>query len=76
MPRAYDLKDETDRMDSIMVALARCRVALGLTQQEVADRAGYHMSNLCAWERGRRSPSLRAVEDIAQVLGARIVVER
>ena len=62
-------------MDSVMAALARCRVALGLTQQTLASRTGYPLSSICKWERGRRTPSLRAVEDIAQALGARIVVE-
>ena len=44
------------------------RLALGLTQQELADRAGLHRSYIGEIELGRRNVTLKSVAKIAKVL--------
>ena len=44
------------------------RLALGLTQQELADRAGLHRSYIGEIELGRRNVTLKSVAKIAEVL--------
>ena len=40
----------------------------GLSQEEVAHRAGMHVTYLSGIERGRRNPSLRNIRKIAGAL--------
>ncbi len=49
----------------------RLRNSLGTTQEEVAHRAGVHVTYLSGIERGVRNPSLRNIRAIAQALEAR-----
>jgi transcriptional regulator with XRE-family HTH domain len=44
------------------------REALGLTQEEFADRAGIHRTYVSDIERGSRNPSLVNIERIAEAL--------
>jgi len=44
------------------------RLALGLTQQELADRAGLHRSYIGEVELGRRNVTLESAAKIAKVL--------
>ena len=44
------------------------RVASGLTQEELADRAGLDRSYIGGVERGERNPSLSVIEKIAEGL--------
>lgn len=44
------------------------RLALGLTQQELADRAGLHRSYIGEIELGRRNVTLKSAAKIAKVL--------
>ena len=44
------------------------RLALGLTQQELADRAGLHRSYIGEIELGRRNVTLKSAAKIAEVL--------
>ena len=44
------------------------RDARGLTQEEVAYRAGIHVTYLSGIERGRRNPSLKNIRAVAQAL--------
>jgi transcriptional regulator with XRE-family HTH domain len=41
----------------------------GLSQEELADRAGIHQSYLSDIERGRRNPSLLVLARVAEALG-------
>ena len=52
-------------------ALRLWRVERGLTQQELARRAGVARPNLCAIERGRREVSLRMLRALAAALEVR-----
>lgn len=44
------------------------RLALGLTQQELADRAGLHRSYIGEIELGKRNITLESAEKIAKAL--------
>jgi transcriptional regulator with XRE-family HTH domain len=45
------------------------RTKLGMTQEELADRAGINRSYLASLERGRRNTTLKTVEMLAKALG-------
>jgi transcriptional regulator with XRE-family HTH domain len=45
------------------------RTALGISQEELAYRAGLHRTYVSDVERGARNPSLESVEKLAQALG-------
>ncbi|MDE2765227.1 MAG: helix-turn-helix transcriptional regulator [Chloroflexota bacterium] len=47
----------------------RLRHRLGATQEEVAHRAGLHVTYLSGIERGIRNPSLKNIRALAQALG-------
>ena len=45
------------------------RLARGLSQEEVAHRAGLHVTYLSGIERGKRNPALKNIRRIAVALG-------
>lgn len=49
--------------------LKRLRLAAGLSQEELALRAGLHRTYVGSAERGERNVSLRAIEQLADALG-------
>ena len=49
--------------------LRRTRVATGLSQEELADRAGLHRTYISSVERGERNVSLETIFLLAQALG-------
>jgi transcriptional regulator with XRE-family HTH domain len=49
-------------------AVKACREALGLTQEELAERAGIHRTYLSDIERGARNVSLLNIERLAAAL--------
>ena len=48
--------------------LREIRQEKGLSQEELADRAGLHRTYISQIERGLKSPSLRSVEQITEAL--------
>ena len=56
-------------------AIAAARRAAGLTQQELAERAGTSQSAVARLERGRSSPTLATVERLAAAAGCILRVE-
>jgi transcriptional regulator with XRE-family HTH domain len=50
-------------------AVRTARAAAGLTQEELADRAGLDRSYIGGVERGERNPTLSVIEKIAEGLG-------
>ena len=48
--------------------LRALRLDRGLSQEEVAHRAGIHVTYLSGIERGRRNPSLKNIKKIADAL--------
>ena len=63
-------------MDEYSIAfgahLRSLRQNLGLSQEEVAHRAGVHVTYLSGIERGNRNPSLRNIKKIAMALGVQV----
>ncbi len=55
--------------------LERARHAAGLTQEELAGRAGTSRTTLSAYERGRKSPTLATVERLLQGAGFELSAE-
>lgn len=49
-------------------AIRQRRRELGLSQEELADRASLHRTYVSLLERGRRTPTLTAVESLAIAL--------
>ena len=49
--------------------LRRLRTAAGLSQEELADRAGLHRTYISSIERGQRNISLKNIFVIANALG-------
>jgi len=65
----------TARIDSPPDAMRRlrsARLALGISQRTLAERAGYSREQVCQWELGRRSIKLCQYEDLIAALGVRI----
>ena len=60
-------------MDAYQAAFGRhiryMRTLRGSTQEEVAHRAGVHVTYLSGIERGVRNPSLKNIRAIAKALG-------
>lgn len=54
---------------SFAEVLREARQEKGLSQEELADRAGLHRTYISQVERGLKSPSLRSLEQIANALG-------
>ena len=50
----------------------RLRHDLGISQEELADRAGLHRTYVSGVERGVRNPTLTVIEKLAQALGVTI----
>ena len=48
------------------------REDLGLSQEQLADKADLHRNHIGMIERGERSPTLRAIEGIAVGLGIKV----
>ncbi|MXX53101.1 MAG: helix-turn-helix transcriptional regulator [Dehalococcoidia bacterium] len=63
-------------MDAYQVAFGKhvrfLRTRRELTQEEVAHRAGIHVTYLSGVERGVRNPSLRSIRNIARALGVHV----
>jgi transcriptional regulator with XRE-family HTH domain len=51
------------------------RQALGLTQQQLADKLGLTKSYVAAMERGRKSPSLATVSPFIEALGGELLIK-
>lgn len=54
------------------VLLRAYRHEAGLTQKQLADRAGTHDTHISAYETGERQPSRRKLEKIAEALAVSV----
>ncbi len=52
----------------------RLRHDQGLSQEELADRAGLHRTYVSGVERGVRNPTLTVIERLARALGVTVAV--
>lgn len=62
--------------DGIVNQLTAIRVAVGLTQLQVADKMGIVQTALSRIESGKHSPSLDMVERYAEAVGCRLKIEK
>lgn len=53
--------------------LVRIRGSVGLSQEQLADKAGFHRTYVGHLEQQKRNPSLENVEKLAQTLGVDVV---
>jgi len=58
-----------------MNAIVALRKQAGMTQSELADAAGTSQPTVAAYEAGRKSPTLRTMERLAEAAGFEAVVE-
>lgn len=67
-------RDELDRSFAHGVGqrMRELRKRAGRSQEEVAEALGYGLSSVSAWERGSREPRLRALADVARLLGCTV----
>jgi transcriptional regulator with XRE-family HTH domain len=61
-----------DSVEGFPERLKALRTAIGLTQPELAEKAGCHYTSVALMESGARSPSLRLARDLAKALSVRI----
>ena len=66
---AYDRKAPRPTNDS---PIARRRLALGLTQAQLADIIGCYAKDICRWEKGERNPKTKSLVAIAEALKCKI----
>ena len=50
------------------MAIKRQRASLGISQEELAHRAGLHRTYVSDLERGARNPSIDSIEKVARAL--------
>lgn len=62
-------------MTDIVAELRARRIALGLSQAEVARRAGWKRSQLCDYEKARVSPTIDSAGRWARALGLLLTVQ-
>ncbi len=60
---------ETTNASSVGNKIKILRKTRGLTQQQLADKLGIQRATISNYEIGRRSPHLKELENIANVLG-------
>ena len=68
-----DLAIGTERDDLtglLGMAIRKRRFALNMSQEDLAARSGLHRTYLSDVERGARNPSIKTIENIAQVLAS------
>ena len=63
-------------VETLIAQLRAERVRQGLTQAELADRAGYCRNAIYFLESGRRGVRLETIADCAQALGLRIALSK
>jgi DNA-binding XRE family transcriptional regulator len=66
------IKTEYDKVFGIGERIAERREELGLTQGQVAKRAGVGQTEICRIERGKANPTRATLEKIATALEARL----
>ena len=59
---------------SFGTAILEFRTRMGLTQQELAERADIHRSYLSTLERGKSTEAMRQIFDALRTLGLEVVI--
>lgn len=63
-----------DIADQIAVSILRARLALGMSQAELASRVGTSNTAISRLESGGHRPSISTLERVAEALGLRLVI--
>jgi predicted transcriptional regulator len=66
---------EADAEYSVLEAMLKARIEAGLTQAEVAERAGTTQSAIARLEGGSVSPTVETLRKYAKAVGKRLKVE-
>jgi len=66
--RADEAKGNLTPEQAFGVIVRRIRLKLGISQQALADKSGYHRTYIGLLEHGHKSPSLRTIFNIATTL--------
>lgn len=61
--------DEDELQKRVARNIRLLRTARGITQEELADLAGIHRTQLAVIERGRRNVTLKSIQRLATALG-------
>ena len=69
-PRRSSIPVPRTAEDLFGQVLREVRKTRGLSQEELAFESGYHPTYIGQLERGKKSPSLRAIMRLAKALGA------
>lgn len=54
------------------IKIKEMRTKRGLTQKQLADRLGVKQQNVSDWERSARSPSVKNLRKLAEILNCQI----
>lgn len=65
-------KKKNTILDAFADKLRKRRYALSLTQEELAEKANFHVNYIGGLERGQRNPSLTSLEMLAKGLDCSI----
>jgi len=76
----YKMEDSKQAFsDMVRVGLMEFRKSKGLTQREVADKMGIHVTTYSKWEKGAshttRTPNLHTLSRAGVAIGFRLIVE-
>lgn len=67
--------EQKSARQSVVEQYVRCRKTQGITQEELAKRAGVPRSNITRFESGNYNPSLEMMVRIAAALGMTLQVQ-
>ncbi len=67
------LKENSTLRDMFGCRIRLLRGGLGLTQEQLAERAGISVDFLSLIERGKNSPSFENLDELASALGVQVV---
>jgi transcriptional regulator with XRE-family HTH domain len=68
IPRHHALRADADLQTRLGAVVRACRHRLGITQEELAWRAGIHRTYLADIERGKRNVTLRTAANLSRTL--------
>lgn len=58
-----------------MAEAKRLREAMGVTQADISRRAGWDVTSVRRWEKGKQQPTLQSFSNYLEALGLRIKIE-
>ena len=68
LERAHESEGKRSPEQAFGKILRKIRLKRGLSQQELADKSGYHRTYIGLLEHGQKSPSLRTLINVAATL--------